>query len=415
MSYRNLLTYGFLGASIAFINLFLYVFLPKVYTDYFNITLAKVGFILIASRFIDAFLDPIIGTFSDSLAKKFSRKRLIVFGLFSVLFFYLGLLFPIGSIEIWLFCVITLAYLSLSFLTINVLSIVPEFSHNKQVQLKLNSAREMFSIIGVFAAITIPNLLLKDAKSTEALNFLVFLGLAIFCTTALVFLFFNFKRENKTSKVKNHKITFLRKLAIIAADKPFLKLMLINFVNNVVFAITASTLVFYVDKVLNANDKLSGFFLVYFLASFIFIGILSKLAQKFGKVRIWKITLVFSVLSFIGTLFLTAENAKFFYIICLLSGVFLGADLFVPPTLFTSHITKYKKEDLTGIYSGLWIFNIKLALAIGGGGALIIIGAFWQNYMLLGLSIVSVVYAFIPCILKLMVLVLLKDMKDERV
>ena len=410
---RNLFFYGFLGVATAFVSLFLYVFLPKLYSDFFGVGLATIGAVLIFSRFIDAFLDPLIGYASDKIAKNYSRKFIIIIALFLLLFSYILLLYPIEShIKLWLFFTITLAYLSLSTIIINALSIVPEYSKEQKTRLDLNSAREFFGIIGVFLAIVIPNIFLAGVGKDSAIEFLSYLGLAIFSLTAMAFVFFDFEQPKKTLKTSHN---FFKNFSYVVKDREFLYLILINFVNNLTFAITSAVFVFYVSKVLLAEVSIGAYLLTYFVSSFVFIGILSKLSKKYGKIFIWKIALIGSVVSFAGTLFIDHNSAWLFYLVCIFSGAFLGADLFVPPSMLGDYIHKNKKESESGIYSGFWVFNIKLALAIGGGGALLIIGEYGESSEILGLPTISIVYALIPCLLKSATFILLKNLKNARV
>ena len=65
ISIKQLFSYGFLGVSLGFIGLPLYVYFPKYYSESFGISLVSLSFILFISRAIDVILDPFIGWLSD--------------------------------------------------------------------------------------------------------------------------------------------------------------------------------------------------------------------------------------------------------------------------------------------------------------------------------------------------------------
>ena len=81
---RNGLAYGLLGLPLAFVALPLYVILPNYYAKEFGVPLAILGAILLGARLFDAFIDPLLGRFSDQLFKR-SANAVLQAGVLSLL------------------------------------------------------------------------------------------------------------------------------------------------------------------------------------------------------------------------------------------------------------------------------------------------------------------------------------------
>lgn len=78
MSQRQVLAYGALGLPLAMAALPVYVHVPRLYAEVSGLSLSLLGILLLASRLADAFIDPLLGTWSDRTAK---RQRLILLAL----------------------------------------------------------------------------------------------------------------------------------------------------------------------------------------------------------------------------------------------------------------------------------------------------------------------------------------------
>ena len=69
--------YGLMGLPLAFVALPLYVVLPNYYAREFGVPLATLGAVLLGARLFDAFIDPLLGRWSDRL---YARSKTGVLG-----------------------------------------------------------------------------------------------------------------------------------------------------------------------------------------------------------------------------------------------------------------------------------------------------------------------------------------------
>jgi len=120
---------------------------------------------------------------------------------------------------------------------------------------------------------------------------------------------------------------------------------------------------------------------------------------------VWLLGMLAAVVSFVGAFWLGHDAAFGFATICVLSGLAFGADLALPPALLARVIdANGHQRRREGAYFGLWNFVNKLCLAVAGGLALPLLDALGYTRGASepqALAALAVVYALVPCLLKL--------------
>ena len=119
--------------------------------------------------------------------------------------------------------------------------------------------------------------------------------------------------------------------------------------------------------------------------------------------------------SFIGALALGTGDTTFFAIICVASGLALGADLMLPPAIQADVIdldTLASGQQRAGFYFAIWGFATKLALAAAAGIAFPTLAYFGLDPSIgaraaPGLLALSLLYAGLPVALKLAAIALM--------
>jgi GPH family glycoside/pentoside/hexuronide:cation symporter len=163
---------------------------------------------------------------------------------------------------------------------------------------------------------------------------------------------------------------------------------------------------FFIRDYLGA-DNLTGLFLfLYFIAGAVLMAVWVKLASRVGKERAWLASMVLAVATFVWAFFLQPGDVVAYGFICVLSGMALGADLALPPSILADRITRQKTQSEATQYYALIAFIPKVAIAIASGVAFLILdylgfvaGADNSPEVLQGLI---VLYALVPCLIKLM-------------
>jgi glycoside/pentoside/hexuronide:cation symporter, GPH family len=123
-----------------------------------------------------------------------------------------------------------------------------------------------------------------------------------------------------------------------------------------------------------------------------------------GLEATWLLGMIFSVLAFAWTVGLGPGDQIQFLIVCVVTGLALGADLALPPAILTAVIKAAgKSQSAEASYFGVWSFAIKLNLALAAAISLPLVQ--WGGYQpgnRVDTLALSMVYAALPCALKLL-------------
>jgi len=92
-----------------------------------------------------------------------------------------------------------------------------------------------------------------------------------------------------------------------------------------------------------------------------------------------------------------------FAAVCVVSGLALGADLALPPSLLADVVGRPGAPRAAGAYFGVWTLATKFNLALAAGVALPLLGALGYAPGVRddgALAALALVYAIVPCVLK---------------
>lgn len=131
-----------------------------------------------------------------------------------------------------------------------------------------------------------------------------------------------------------------------------------------------------------------------------------EISKRYNKYYAWIFGMTLAVLSFIWAFFLDAGDVWQYAIICIFSGMALGSDLALPPSILADHIHKTNNETHAATCYALLAFLSKVSLALASAIALPLLGIAGfvpaQENTNSALFFLSTSYALIPCILKLL-------------
>ncbi len=114
--------------------------------------------------------------------------------------------------------------------------------------------------------------------------------------------------------------------------------------------------------------------------------------------------------------FAGTRDAGIFAVICLVTGLCLGADLALPPAIQADVADwdrlRFRRNRTAGLFS-LWNMSAKLALALAAGltlPALAGLGLEEAQPAAIALTALAVTYALVPCGVKLAAVALMRDL-----
>lgn len=396
------LAYGLYALPLAFVALPVYVHIPALYARDTTLSLAAVGAILLATRLLDAFADPFLGTLADRLRQRMPYAVIIAAASIPLALGFAMLVTPSAQAPaLWLIASLVVTYLAFSLATIAHQSWGAVMAVTPGARLAVTSTREALGLIGVVIAAALPVVLVQQlgALAWPAMAGLFAALLAVACAA----LFWVPRIRAYADAHGQHNTAGWRE---VWSTPRFRDLLLAFLLNGIAAALPATLVVFFIEDVLRAKAYEGLFLVLYFVAGAAAMPLWLKLAQRWGQTRVWMVAMVIAVLSFIGALFLGPGNIVPFAIICIATGVALGADLAVPSALLASVIAANGHAGQEGKYFGVWSFVTKLNLALAAGLALPLLGLLGYapgdgTQSLQDVQPLVIAYCLLPCAFKL--------------
>ncbi len=401
------LAYGALGLPLAFVALPLYVLLPHHYAEQFGMPLATLGALLLAVRGLDALVDPFIGRWADALLSRgaaVARRALGVAALVLLLGF-VAIFFPPfqpahqTALLAWCAAALVLTYLAYSFSTVLHQAWGARLGGGDAAQSGWVAWREGAALAGVLLASVLPSL--AGLPVTTG----VFAAALLLGWWAL----HRAPRPDRAAHAPHSsQDTGLARLLQPWRVKAFRRLLGVFMFNGIASAVPATLLLFFVRDRLQAPAWEGGLLAAYFACGALSLPLWVRLVRRWGLSRCWALGMALAVLAFMGAGRLGAGDAPWFLLICMASGLTLGADLALPGALLARviHQSGHAGAD-EGAYFGWWNSATKLNLALAAGLALPLLQ--WAGYEPgardpAALQMLGWAYGLLPCGLKLLAL-----------
>ncbi len=165
-------------------------------------------------------------------------------------------------------------------------------------------------------------------------------------------------------------LPLLAALKEIAANRPFLRLLIAFFLNGLANGIPATLFLYFVSARLGLPDLRGPFLFLYFLCGIAGIPLASFVAGRIGKHRAWAFAMIAACAVFAVAPLLPAGAMLGFGAVCVLTGVLLGFDLVLPASIQADVIdadTAASGDQRSGFYFAAWGLATKLSLAAGVG------------------------------------------------
>lgn len=393
-----LLQYGLLALPLAFAGLPVYVHAPDFYAAELGVSITLIGSILLFLRIIDAVQDPLIGSLSDKFHQY--RKYIMLVGMVVLVAGFL-LLFNPNPIQPLLYFAlgIFLCTTGFSIVSINLQGLGGLWKSSINERTRVTSWREAFGLVGLLLASIAPTILGVNEDPESAFSKLSILYIPLLAFAALLFLRW-FKAADisipspKELPFKNLKTSWN------------IKFFAIFLCNNFASAIPAVLVIFFIRDRLDAEELTGLFLLLYFVSGAVSMPLWQLVAKKIGKYKAWLAGMLLAVLTFVWAYALGQGDVVAYGIVCVMSGLALGADLALPPSIIADRIADNKHELLASRYFSVFTFLSKAALALATGLSLTALGYLGyqpgavENYEVT--DYLSITYALIPCALKLL-------------
>lgn len=412
--------YGMLGLPLAFASLPLYVHLPRHHAEVHALPLAALGLLLLATRLLDALIDPALGRFVDA---RFARSAAAVRALGWALLLLMALgfaalwLVPPGvqgaALWAWLAAALLTCCLGYSGLSLLHQAWGARLGGDAGQRTRVVAWREGAALAGVLLASVLPAWLGWPSVS------LVLAGLLLLGWWLLWRGDFPGALADRPASPMAQAHAHLQVQPWRHRD--FMALLSVFVVNGTASAIPATLLPFFVRDSLQQPSMEPLFLLAYFAAAAAGLPLWTRAAQRFGLLRCWWLGMGLSVLAFAPVPWLGAGDGVFFVLICLGSGLALGADLTMPSALLAGLIHRRGLgRQSEGAFFGWILCAAKLNLALAAGLALPLLG--WAGYQMAASSpeaemhnrwLLALAYGALPCGFKILAALALWRAQDR--
>ncbi len=431
-----LVAYGALGLPLAFAALPIYVHVPRLYTEGLDLSLALVGAVLLAARIVDAVTDPLIGWANDRLPR---RRLWVVLALPVLALGMLGLLIPPeGAGALWLFALLVGVSLAYSVATIAYNAWGAEVADTPDARTRFVASREAFALVGVVLAAALPGVLAAGEGEAAGLARLAW----VFLPLLAVFGLWTLWRAPAPPAVRAGTAPVWAGLRAALGESAFARLLAVFAANGIAAAIPSATVLFFVADVLQAAELAGLFLVLYFVAAAASLPLWVRVSQHIGKLRAWLASMVLAVAVFAWAGLLGGGDLVAYGLICVLSGLALGADLSLPPSLLADLLARGRErapsqhtEGAVGVTGearahdaaacvptleagacfGWWSFVTKANLALAAGLALPLLALLGYTpgaREAAAVGALAAVYGFVPVVLKLVAIGLLWRWRD---
>lgn len=393
------LAYGLLGLPLAFVALPLYVHLPHVYANRYGMSLATLGVVLLLARLFDAVTDPWLGRLGDRLYAR-STGRVLGAGAVAAALLVCGMTmlffppWPQPGHPLALLLMLVLTSLAFSWLAITHQSWGARLGGDEVQRARIVAWREGAGLVGVVLASVLPS----------------WLGwaewIAVFAV-ALALGCWSWSRSRTPPRTAPLALTAERQdLLHPWRHAPFRRLMAVFVISGLASAVPATLVLFFIQDRLQAPRLEPLFLATYFVAAALSMPLWMRAVARWGLVRCWLSGMLLSVFVFVWAATLSAGEVTGFWWVCALSGLALGTDLALPGALLAGMIAdRGDRGQGEGAYFGWWNLAGKLNLALAAGLALPLLELLGYRPGTTspdGLQALTLAYAVLPCVLKLL-------------
>lgn len=399
----RLWVWGLFGGLLAMAGLPLYIHAPKFFVDSYGVSLAALGGVLAVLRLIDVVQDPLLGWLAET--RRTSRGRWVAGALVLMALGMVGMFAipaPVAPL-VWFALTMVVVFSAWSFANIAFYAqgVTRAGELGPDGHIRLAGWREGGALAGVCLAAVAPVALAGATDAPLAAFALAFAGLTLVAMALMA-------PEWRSGSGPAPRAT-LAMFRPVLADPLARRLLLIALLNAAPVAVTSTLFLFFVESRLQAPGAEGWLLLLFFLSAAVSTPVWSALARRHGARRVLLAAMVLAIATFLWAAMLGAGQVAAFAAICVASGAALGADNTLLPAIFARRLARLGAAEAAAF--GLWAFVSKLSLALA---AAVLLPALDLAGFVPGapndgtaLTALSVLYALVPCALKVLALGLL--------
>ena len=305
------------------------VFLFIFYTDVFGLHPAAVGTMMLVTRLIDAFSDPLMGALADRTQTKFGKFRpyllwgIIPIAAAGVLTFTVPDLDDSGKL-MWAYATYIFMMLAYTFINVPYGALLGVVTGNSQDRTTLTS----FRFIGAFSggslvAYLTPKLVANFGQGNEAFGWQLTMGL-YGAVAAILFTITFLSTKERIAPPKQQKTPILQDIKDLTQNKPWLILFSLALIIMMTITLRGSTGTFYFKYFVEREDLIGSFSFAYMIALAVGAASTPIMTKFVDKRRLLMILMTVVTILSILFYFVPKDQIMLMYILQIAIGFTLG-------------------------------------------------------------------------------------------
>lgn len=366
---RQGLTYGALALPLGGVALPLYVMAPPHYAEQYGMSLAWLGAALLLCRLFDAVIDPAMGRWIDQQLNApgvtfASAWRLqAALAVCSVLGFAGVFTVPAS----WMTEPVWLMAWFLATVTLTTVAFSAASTMHQAWGVRLGGdARERTHWVAWREGMALLGVILANVIAAQAGHGV---WLWVLMASFLLALGCLWRAPWRSSVPVPEADAHMQRADVWSPwrSAAFRRLLGLFALNGLAAAIPATLVVFFVKDVLQRPDALGGLLALYFACGALSVPAWAALARRIGPSRAWFVGMCAQALVFISVWWTSPGDVAWFAMVCVGSGLMLGADLALPGALLSGVIQRHSSLSHAAMFTGWWQTVSKLNLALAAG------------------------------------------------
>jgi len=382
-SMLQLVAFGFPALPHAFIALPLNIVIPAFYATHTAVTLLQIGVFTSASRLLDAFLDPLVGYISDRFETPWGRRKPwgVAAGVVcSISLFFLFQPPPTATITyygVWSF----LLYFGFSLFEIPRSAWSAEINRDYTERSRINTSVAQFNVVGSLVFWLTPIFLSKFTGTTQitgsSLTAIAWLYLLLM-PTGLAFAAWIVPRG---VPIVTRALRLIDIGKSIVSNRPLMFYLMAYGLWGLGQGASLSTTILFLNDRMGLASLFPFLMIALFATTVLTIPLWMRLVPVLGRHRVWAWSLALSALTRPLVLFVVPGPSATLPILVLtcLNGFLTAPWNFAPPSMLSDVIDYDLWKSRTNKAGNLFALNtllVKATMAIGAGGAFVVLDAF---------------------------------------
>jgi GPH family glycoside/pentoside/hexuronide:cation symporter len=370
LTHKIMALYGLPHLLHSMVVLPLVLFVPSYYADDLGLPLASVGAAIAASRFLDIFIDPVIGVLSDRWQTRWGRRKpwLVVGTPFLLLSTWMVFV-PQETVSVYYL----LIWASVLFLSFTVFDLPykawgAELSGDYNERSRIAAWREAFGASGHILFLVLLMIMgglgyHGNSGQLQAIALMVCIGLPVFVVLAVANV-----PEKPSEQLKGQSHNGWQGLRLIAQNRAFARTLitLVLFVTGLMIQATLHKMV--LKHIVGRPELFSPMILAETLASLAALPLWIGLSYRIGKHRALTLAGLWVGLWSLALPWVGHGDIGLYVTLIILRGSSLASVIFLSNSIaadVVDHDTLASGRQRTGFYFSLWGMAIKMAIGLG--------------------------------------------------